>query len=142
LGPLVANQFGDGSTAYLKRAILGGYGSYIIAWLIIGGAPWLPLAMVGSLLRGMGGSVNWTYSSVILQRSTPDQYMGRVFGLDFTFFTLGMAISVWFTGVAVDAFSLSPREVVFWLALLCVIPFILWGIYLRKTPLETQPEAV
>ncbi len=45
-------------------------------------APAMAVAAVALVLRGMGGSSNWTFSNVILQKTVPDAVKGRVFALD------------------------------------------------------------
>ena len=80
-----------------------------LAWLIVGVAPSLPVALLGCVLRGIGGSVNWTYSDVILQMSVPNHLLGRVFAFDFAIFTLAVSISLWLTGFITDTFHLAPH---------------------------------
>ena len=131
IGPLIANQFGDSSVVWLRRAILGGFVCMPLAWLIVGVAPSLPIALLGCILRGIGGSVNWTYSDVLLQMSVPDHLLGRVFAFDFAIFTLAVSISLWLTGFITDAFHLAPRIIVLLLATGSLGPLAVWGAALR-----------
>lgn len=130
-GPLIANRFGDSSAPWLKRAILGGFLCMPLAWLLVGIAPSLPIALAGCILRGMGGSINWTYSDVLLQMTVPDRLMGRVFAFDFAVFTLALSISLWLTGFITDEFSLAPRTIVLLLAAGSLGPLVVWGAALR-----------
>src|ERR1044071_3385474 len=66
IGPLISNRFGNSEAIWLRRAILGGFVCMPLAWLIVGIAPALPIALAGCVLRGAGGSINWTYSDVLL----------------------------------------------------------------------------
>jgi len=131
-GPLIANRLGDSSVTWLWRAILGGFLCLPIAWLIIGIAPSLPIVLIGCVLRGMGGSLNWTYSDVLLQMTVPNQLLGRVFAFDFAIFTLALSISLWLTGYVTDTFQLSPRTIVFVLAAGSSVPFMVWWGALRQ----------
>ena len=131
MGPLIANRFGDSSAVWLRRAILGGFVCMPLAWLIVGVAPSLPIALLGCILRGMGGSVNWTYSDVLLQMSVPDHLLGRVFAFDFAIFTLAVSVSLWLTGFITDEFQLAPRVIVLLLAMGSLGPLAVWGIALR-----------
>jgi len=142
-GPLIANRFGDSSTVWLRRAILAGFFVMPLAWLIVGIAPTLPIVLVGCILRGMAGSVNWTYSDVLLQISVPNHFLGRVFAFDFAIFTLAVSISLWFTGFITDEFQFSPRTIVLLLALGSVVPFALWSFALRwqNRRVQTQPSS-
>ena len=101
-----------------------------IGWFVLGIAPIFPLALIGIMLRGMGGSINWTYSNVLIQTKVPDKFMGRVFALDFSFFTLCMAIAAWGTGYMVDAFELDPRTLAIIIAAAFALPTALWGFFI------------
>jgi MFS family permease len=131
VGPLISNRLGDSSTVWLRRAILGGFICIPLAWLIVGLAPALPIALVGCILRGAGGSINWTYSDVLLQMSVPNHLLGRVFAFDIAVFTLAVSISLWLTGFITDTFHLSPRTIVLLLAIGSVVPLAVWSTALR-----------
>ena len=102
-----------------------------LAWLIVGVAPALPVALAGCVLRGAGGSINWTYSDVLLQMTVPDRLLGRVFAFDIALFTLAVSISLWLTGFVTDAFKLSPRTIVLLLAAGSLVPLGVWSAVLR-----------
>ncbi len=134
IGPLIANRLSDSSATWLRRAILGGFVCMPLAWLIVGVAPSLPIALLGCVLRGMGGSINWTYSDVLLQISVPDHLLGRVFAFDFAVFTLAVSISLWLTGFITDEFHLAPRIIVLILAAGSLAPLAVWSAALRRKP--------
>lgn len=126
-GPLLANMLSDGSGKALRRWILAGFVAQVLGWVILGWASTLILVCMGLILRGMGGSVNWTYSSVLLQRTTPDQYRGRVFALDMTLFNLATAFATIVHGALIDALGPTNIEVVaFGTAALSVLPTLFW----------------
>jgi MFS family permease len=131
LGPLISNRLGDSSAVWLRRAILGGFICMPLAWLIVGTAPALPVALAGCVLRGAGGSINWTYSDVLLQMTVPNHLLGRVFAFDIAIFTLAVSISLWLTGFITDEFHLHPRTIVLLLAMGSLGPLIMWGAALR-----------
>jgi len=131
IGPLISNQLGDSSIVWLRRAILGGFVCMPVAWLIVGTAPALPIVLAGCVLRGAGGSVNWTYSDVLLQMSVPNHLLGRVFAFDIAMFTLAVSISLWLTGFITDVFHLSPRTIVLLLAIGSLGPLAVWTAALR-----------
>lgn len=131
IGPIISNRLGDSSVTWLRRAILGGFLCMPLAWLIVGVAPSLPIALLGCILRGMGGSVNWTYSDVLLQMSVPDHLLGRVFAFDFAVFTLAVSVSLWLTGFITDKFDLGPRTIVLILATGSLVPLGIWATALR-----------
>jgi MFS family permease len=131
LGPLISNRFGNSSTIWLRRAILGGFVCMPLAWLIVGIAPALPVVLAGCVLRGIGGSINWTYSDVLLQLTVPNHLLGRVFAFDIAIFTLAVSISLWLTGFVTDTFHLHPRTIVLLLAAGSLVPLGVWGAALR-----------
>ena len=141
LGPLAANFFVDGTTRTLQNAIGLAFVTVSLGWLLFGWAPSLPIAMAALLLRHMGGSTNWTYSNVLLQLRVPDRFLGRVFALDFAFFTLAMALSVWISGLILDNTGLDPRQLSFLLALGSLLPLLPWIWLNRDDPqrLSTAP---
>jgi MFS family permease len=138
IGPLISNRLGDSTSVWLRRAILGGFICMPLAWLIVGTAPALPIVLAGCVLRGAGGSVNWTYSDVLLQMTVPNHLLGRVFAFDLALFTLAVSISLWLTGFITDAFHLSPRTIVLLLALGSLGPLAVWGAALRWQNRSTQ----
>jgi len=138
LGPLISNRFGSASTIWLRRAILVGFVCMPLAWLIVGIAPALPVALAGCVLRGVGGSINWTYSDVLLQMTVPNHLLGRVFAFNIAIFTLAVSISLWTTGFVTDAFHLHPRTIVLLLAAGSLVPLVVWGAALRWQSRRTQ----
>jgi MFS family permease len=131
IGPLISNRLGDSTTVWLRRAILGGFVCMPLAWLIVGTAPALPVVLAGCVLRGAGGSINWTYSDVLLQMTVPNHLLGRVFAFDIAIFTLAVSVSLWLTGFVTDAFHLNPRTIVLLLALGSLAPLGVWSAVLR-----------
>lgn len=133
LGPIIGNYVTDGSIKALRQAIGVGFIALVVGWVIFGWSPSLPVAMLGLMIRFMGGSLNWTYSSVLLQIKVPDRYLGRVFALDFAIFTLAMAAAVWFTGLALDQTNLTPRQISLIMAAGSLFPIMFWAITSRLT---------
>lgn len=140
LGPLLANRFGDGTGRALRRWIIYGFVAQAVGWVILGWASVLLMVCVGLTLRGMGGSLNWTYSSVLLQRTTPDHYRGRVFALDMTLFNLATVFSTVVQGALIDA--LGPSNIVIialGTAFLSLFPLAGWIWAQRGWPEKSSP---
>ncbi|MBK8136384.1 MAG: MFS transporter [Chloroflexi bacterium] len=139
LGPLLANILSDGTGRTLRRWILIGFIAQAAGWVILGWAGVLFVVCLGLMLRGMGGSLNWTYSSVLLQRTTPDHFRGRVFALDMTLFNLATVFSTIVQGALIDA--LGPSNIVIiaiGTAVLSLFPLIGWAWAQRGWP-ERSP---
>jgi MFS family permease len=102
LGPLILNRFHSGGTGQLRRLVIVGFIWAALGWVIIGLAGTILIASLALLIRGMGGSANWTYSSVIIQKSVPDRFLGRVFSLDLAVFQLATVLSILVHGSLID----------------------------------------
>ncbi len=127
LGPIVANRFHDHTARQLQHAITAGFVLIVIGWGVVGAAPSLEVVLLGWLLRGMGGSINWTYSDILIQLKTPNHFLGRVFALNLAFFTLIMSVFVWASGFLMDQFQVDPRTLSLWLGTASLAPFLLWA---------------
>jgi predicted MFS family arabinose efflux permease len=105
IGPIVMNRFNDGSVRTMRRLIVVAYGLIAVGWFLFATAPNLFMAAVALIIKAMGGSIYWTYSSVMLQKAAPDQYLGRLFSIDMAGFRLMVVISTLATGWALDRLS-------------------------------------
>ena len=127
IGPLITNRFSDDSTRVLRRLIILGFAFIALGWLLWGFAPSLEVLTLAVFVRAMGGSVNWTYSSVIIQQQVPDEYLGRMFSLDFAGFELVQSVGILAVGIAIDILGEGgTRPIVFASALAAVVPLLLW----------------
>lgn len=128
VGPALLNRFTDGSLLSLRRLIIVGYLFVSVGWFLFGSASTLPLVVLALIIRAMGGSINWTYSSVIIQQATPNDFLGRMFALDMAGFQLLTAISILITGVTVDLVgSAQVRQVVLATAVISLLPLVAWS---------------
>jgi MFS family permease len=71
-------------------------------------SPGLALAMFAVFVAHIGGSIQWTFSTVLLQMRLPERLRGRVFAIEFAGWTLATALSSYLTGRASDA-GADPR---------------------------------
>lgn len=133
-GPVAGRYLNDETAVGLRRTILAGFGIMPLSWLLTAWAPTLWLAMLGLFLNLMGGSANWTFSNVLIQKQVPDRYLGRVFALDFALFTLASAASLWLSGLVVDRWLFTPRQLVLAVGIVSFVPVLVWALYLRRRP--------
>ncbi len=134
LGPVVGNYLHDNTVAQLQRLITVGFVLMVLGWWVVGASASLPLVLLGFLLRGVGGSANWTYSDIVIQLKVPTHLMGRVFALNLTFFTLMLTLSVWVSGYVVDRFGASAQQLAFWLGVGSLAPLAIWAWASRPRP--------
>ncbi len=127
LGPVLFEQFNDGSVLRLRRLIVFGFGFITAGWMTFAIAPTFAVVALAMVIKAMGGT-NWTYSSVILQKLTADRYLGRVFSLDLMGFQASLVISIIVTGLITDYVGpANVRGVVLGTALISLLPLILWS---------------
>lgn len=131
LGPLVGNRLHDGSERQLNRLILAGFMMIVAGWWVVGVAPALWVVLLGWVVRGVGGSINWTYSDILIQVETPGPFLGRVFALNLAFFTLLMSASTWASGLLMDQWHIDPQMLSLWLGAASLAPAALWAWRLR-----------
>ena len=128
LGPLMTNRFSDDSVRVLRRLTIVGFVLMTLGWLLWGLAPSLEFLVIAVVVRAMGGSINWTYSSVIIQQVAPDEYLGRTFSLDFAGFELVQSIGIIVIGVLIDAVgNQGIQAIVFGAALVSLAPLLIWA---------------
>ena len=133
IGPLITNRFSDESVRILRRSIVIGYAMIVIGWVLWGLSPSLELLALAVVIRAMGSSINWTYSSIIIQKIVPDEYLGRMFSLDFAGFEMVMAVSVMVTGILIDTIKIDNiQTIVFGFAIVAIIPLIIWAVVVQQ----------
>lgn len=127
LGPLVMNRWNNGSVQSMRRLIIIGFVLIALGWLTMSGASSLVLVCIALFIRAFGGSINWTYSTVILQKSVPDSFRGRVFALDMAGFYLATVLSTFVHGNIVDRVGAANVSwVAFGTMLVSLIPLLIW----------------
>ncbi|MFN8420267.1 MAG: MFS transporter [Anaerolineae bacterium] len=146
--PLFSRLNKDGSIRTMRRLIILAYGFLTAGWFIFGAAQSLWIAGLGLFVRAIGGNVYWTYSTVILQKSSPDDYLGRIFSLDWIGWQASLVISIIITGFLLEQLGEeSVRAVVFGTGVVSVIVLLLWTQAVRwlenyesRTAASHEPE--
>jgi len=92
-------------------------------------------ALFGAMIRAMGGGTVWVFSTQLLLVSVPHEVRGRVFATEYALLTLAMTASAAFGGFALHQAGLRPEELLRTMALLTLVPGVLWGLWhLRPAP--------
>lgn len=129
IGPIVLGRFNNGSVPRMRRLVSVGYAWITIGWFLFGFSPTLLIASFALLIKAMGSSIYWTYSSVILQKTVPDQFLGRLFAIDLAGFQLSTVISVLITGWLIEHTPLpGVPGIVLGTGIVSLIPFVLWTV--------------
>jgi hypothetical protein len=121
IGPILARRLGGESILAMRRALALGYFLSVAGYLWFSATPVFALALLAVMLAHMGGSINWVFSTALLQIRVPDHLRGRVFAVEFAALMFTTAISTFLTGAANDA-GTSPRALAVVLALIFLLP--------------------
>lgn len=132
IGPMLARTITNNSTVTMRRAIAVAFFISTLFYLLFAKSPFFLLACVFVVGAHAGGSIQWVFSSVLLQLSVPNRFLGRVFALEQSLLTLTMSLSTYATGWMLDHTSLGPRNVASLLGLVFVIPGISWWAVQRR----------
>jgi len=130
IGPLLAWHFMGESRPAMYRAISFSFFIAAGAYLLFAQAPTLLWALPCVLVGHIGGSIQWVFSTTLLQKLVPNQFRGRVFAAEMALLTFILSLSTYFTGAALDS-GTDPRLITIRLAVLFLVPGSFWIVYLR-----------
>ncbi|MBW2466707.1 MAG: MFS transporter [Deltaproteobacteria bacterium] len=130
IGPILAWHFLGETRKDMYRSISFSFFISSGAYLLFSQAPTLFWALPCVLAGHLGGSVQWVFSTTLLQQVVPDQFRGRVFAAEMALLTLVLSLSTYFTGLGLDH-GVDPRLLTIRLALIFLLPGTFWVIYLR-----------
>ncbi len=115
IGPLIAWRLGGDGQTFLRRAIGPAFFFTALGYMVVSGSPNLLIALLGVLFAHIGGSIQWVFSTALLQINVPNRLQGRVFAVEGALLTLASAISSYSAGFASDV-GWSPRTLALALA--------------------------
>jgi predicted MFS family arabinose efflux permease len=126
IGPMIATWITNDSPRTMRRAISVAFFVSAIFYLLFSRSPGLIFALLFVIGAHAGGSVQWVFSTTLLQLAVPNRFLGRVFALEMGFLTLAMSVSTYATGWGLDHAGLSARQMAALLGLAFLIPGIAW----------------
>lgn len=103
LGPIVAERIIDGSIRHMRIVTLIAFFLILVSWLLIGISTSLAAVTFAIFIRAIGNSLAWTYSAVMLQKQTPDHYLGRVSSIDMILYRVATIFGTVLTGLVIQA---------------------------------------
>jgi MFS family permease len=130
IGPILAWHYFGETRKDMYRSISLSFFISSCAYILFSRAPNLLWAVPFVLLGHIGGSIQWVFSTTLLQQMVPNQFRGRVFAAEMALLTLILSLSTYFTGLGLDH-GVDPRLLALWLALIFLIPGTFWVLYLR-----------
>ncbi len=143
IGPIVAWRLLGDSRPAMYRGIAAAFFISSGAYLAFSMAPHIAVALPLVLVGHIGGSIQWVFSTTLLQQMVPDYVRGRVMAAEMALLTLVLSLSTLATGQALDA-GFGPRPVTAGLAVLFLLPGTFWLVHLRtrKQGITPQPGGV
>jgi MFS family permease len=122
IGPILARAITSNSAATMRRAITVAFFISALFYFLFANSPLFVLACLCVIGAHAGGSIQWVFSTVLLQTAVPNRFLGRVFALEQSLLTLAMAVSTYLTGWSLDHAGLSAKQVASLLAASFLIP--------------------
>jgi len=140
IGPIVARVFTGDRDRALRVALVISYAVMVVGLAITAPLASFALVLLGTLIRSLGGGINWTFSTQLLLTTVPDKVRGRVFSSEFAMFTLSSAIGSAAGGWLLDNTGLGFSGIVWWMTGLIAIPGILWFVWIQFGKPRSDPS--
>ena len=126
IGPVIAGMISSGIPRTMRRAITIAFFVSSAFYLFYAQSPSLIIALICVLGAHSGGSIQWVFSTTLLQMTVPDRFLGRVFALEMALLTLTMSVSTYVTGWGVDYPGLGARRMATVLGIAFAVPGVAW----------------
>lgn len=140
IGPLLARRLAPRETPAAMRCLIFGSFLWPACWYLVFATTghWL-VAATAVTLAHFGGSVLWVYSTLLLQRSVPDAFRGRVMSTDLGLATLAISISLGVYGALAEAPGADLRTLVRWMSISLLLPAVAWWWAAGRFPVGRAP---
>jgi MFS family permease len=126
IGPLAARTVAGGTARGMRTAIGIAFFVSALFYVLFSLSGDLITASLCVLGAHAGGSIQWVFSTTLLQMTVPDQFRGRVFATELGLVTLTMSLSTYLGAIGLDRFGLDLRTVMLCLGLAFALPGALW----------------
>lgn len=131
VGPIFARKFTGDREHALRVGLVIAYPMAAVGMAIMWTLGSFELVLLGTLIRAVGGGINWVYSNQLLLQLVPQRVRGRVFSTDFALFTLASAAGAAVGGWALDQPGFDVRDLMLVMAALSLLPAVFWSRWLR-----------
>lgn len=129
VGPICANFFTDPDRpATLQMVCIGAIAFIMCSWIGLSQALTFTAVCIFTFVRGLGSSVIWVNSSLLLQRLSVPEMLGRVLAFEFAFMMFFDGLMAFITGILLDA-GISKHEIASAVAAVAGAFFGLWSVY-------------
>jgi MFS family permease len=134
-GPIWARRLTGDNPRKMRIAISLSFIMAFFGLAIVAPFPAFWLVLMGTFLRGVGGGVNWVFSTQLLLQTVPNRVMGRVFSTEFAIMTLASAGAAYVGGWAVDQDGVNLSSFIWGMAVLVLLLgglWVGWNLWIRK----------
>jgi MFS family permease len=138
-GPIWARVFTGDDNRKMRIAISVSYLLVGIGLAITAPLPGFFLVLVGTFLRGLGGGVNWVFSTQVLLQTVPNRILGRVFSTEFAMMTLTSAVAAYMGGWGIDKPEISISGLLWGMVVLVLVFGVLWTLWIvSEKPVRSE----
>lgn len=109
----------------MRRGIFWAFLIAGASYVVLSGAPTLPIAALAVMAGHAGTSQAWVFSTTMLQRTTEDRFRGRVFSADFAGLFLMMSAVSYVSSHLIDG-GVHVRHIALATGAVSLIPALLW----------------
>lgn len=132
IGPLIAGRWARASQSRLRTGIFVGFFFAALGYVWLGSSGALVFACLAVAMAHGGSSINWVFSTTLLQLYTEDRFRGRVFAAEFGLCMLSISIAGYLAGVALDM-GANPRTFATIMGFAILLPAAAWGAAMNAT---------
>lgn len=133
LGPIISDRFAEmEDPKTMQRFCLYGFVVVSLGCFAMGMVNQFDLICFFSAVRSMGASVVWVNSSLLLQKFSSVDMLGRVTSIEYSTAIFAEALSAVAAGILQDEVGLDAEQVVQWLGVFATVLALFWSIYHYK----------
>lgn len=133
LGPALWNCVTDQAERPLLRALAVAFIEMCASYAIMGAASSISAVLAATILRTLGSSVVWIYSTLLMQLTVPSDLQGRVFATERAFYTVSKVVSTLLCGVALHQWDMSAPQICVVMVMASLVICLVWGwLYMYK----------
>ncbi|MEW6130363.1 MAG: MFS transporter [Acidobacteriota bacterium] len=132
IGPMIARAITSASIPTMRRSITVAFFISTFFYLLFATSPFFALTCLCVIGGHAGGSIQWVFSTTLLQFSTDNRFLGRVFALEQSLMTLTLSTSTYLTAKGMDSFGYHPKPLASMLGFAFIIPGIIWWVIQRR----------
>ncbi|KAL4437964.1 hypothetical protein ABPG77_004185 [Micractinium sp. CCAP 211/92] len=129
VGPVALNAVVPPRPPALRWGVAASYGLFAVGLLVMLLAPTIWLVLASTIIRSMGSAALWVYSTLLMQKRVPNEFLGRMSAVESAGFTIAEALSSVFGGAAFDVLHLTLEQLVLILTAAAIVEAAGWCAY-------------